>query len=117
MDIQRRSRTLSGDAWCGWLLRTKCESVTEAWLSRVGLARPAHLLTATSTRPIKPWGVHIQRQARVTVGTFVSRLEGRVDGCEQQARVAMDEGGGAAALQSCAVWLAGGSGRRHGPLT
>lgn len=54
--------------------------MTMAWLAHMRLARPAHLLTATNGRPIKPCGVHIQRQARVTVGTFVSRLCCRVDG-------------------------------------
>lgn len=49
------------------------ESVTRAWLGRLGLASPAHLLTATSGRPIKVCGVHIDRQGRVTIGTFVNR--------------------------------------------
>ena len=47
--------------------------MTRAWRGRLGLASPAHLLTATSGRPIKLCGVHIDRQGRVTIGTFVSR--------------------------------------------
>ena len=54
-------------------MRTRSESVTRAWRGRLGLASPAHLLTATSGRPIKFCGVHIDRRGRVTIGTFASR--------------------------------------------
>lgn len=45
--------------------------MTELAATRIGLASPAHLLTATSAGPITPHGVHIQHKGRGTVGTFV----------------------------------------------